>query len=139
MSALVSLTWPADLPEDCPPDTALPADGTYYYIVKNDPPKPEDFVSGYHKNPNRWETNISKGLADRCQTMGISIYPDIGTAIFYAESNRRRIGDKVARVTLTPDAGKILRTPSRRSSNHHTWWKYEEFKPAEHAEVVYIL
>ena len=136
MSALVSLTWPADLPEDCPPDTALPADGTYYRVVNNDPLESGDFVSVYHLNANRGR-NVQRRRITQCQSMGLSVYADITSARKCA-GRYPNLGNKIARVSLTPGAGKILET-SGQFPSHHTWWKYEEYNPAEHSEIVESL
>ena len=133
MNTLVSLTWPADLPEDCPPDTALPANGTYYRVVKNDPPEPGDFLSVYLLDPKRGE-NIRRHRITRRQVMGLSVYAD-RTSARECAAKYRRMGNKIAGVYLTPNAGQTLETPGQVPA-HHTWWKYEEFNPAEHAEVV---
>lgn len=44
----MSLRWPADFPENCPPEEAYPTNGVYYRVVKTDPPELGDFVSLYH-------------------------------------------------------------------------------------------
>ena len=60
---MVSWIWPTDFPTDCPPGDARPTNGTYYHIVKSDPPGPRDFVSQYHKNRRLAENNVNRGYA----------------------------------------------------------------------------
>ena len=121
------LRWPADFPEDCPPEEAQPADGVYYYIVKNDPPEPSDFVSLYHRNRELALRRVRNGIVTECQTMGLSIFTEQSDAVARARQYTR-IGDKIAQLTLGPDAGKILPTP-RDGDSHHTWWKAEGYGP----------
>ena len=137
VNSLVSYTWPADFPEDCPPEQALPADGTYYRIVKTDPPESSDFVSMYHQDRNRAEDAIRRGRRTLCETMGLSFFADIGQAVQCA-GRYRRMGKKIETVTLTPNAGKALETPSEFPS-HHTWWREERFDPTRYAQVVHRL
>ena len=131
------IRWPADFPEGCPPEAAQPADGVYYYIVKNDPPEPGDFLSLYHRNRKLALRRVRNGIVTECQTMGLSIFinqPDaVARALEYT-----RIGDKVAQLTLGADAGKILPTP-RDGDSHHTWWRTEDYDPAAAADVVLNL
>ncbi len=129
------LRWPADFPENCPPEESSPANGVYYYIVTNDPPEPSDFVPLYRRNQRLAESRIRQGITTQCQTMGLSILGDISDAI--QRANRfRGIGNLIARLVLTSDAGQILHTP-RDDDSHHTWWVPEEYDPAITVTVVH--
>ena len=132
---MVSWIWPADFPEDCPPDEADPADESYYRIVKSDPPETSDFVSLYHQNSRLADRNIISGRATKCETMGLSTYTDKGQALECARQFPQ-LGDKIARLTLKNDAGQVLATPRGVGDTHHTWWKAEGFDPIGSAKVV---
>ena len=128
---------PDDFPEDCPPEQALPANGAYYRIVKGNPPTSHDFDSAYHQNPSRAEREIERGRRTRCETMGLSVFSDQRHAIQCA-SQYPRIGTMISLVTLTNEAGKVLRTGGQFDS-HHTWWKSLDFDPITVAQVVHRL
>lgn len=128
------LRWPADFPEDCPPEEARPANGVYYYIVKNNPPDPADFLPLYRRNRRLAEARTRQGITTLCQTMGLSVLADINDAIYRA--NRfRSIGNFIAQLVITSDAGLILYTP-RGNDSHHTWWIPEGYAPIATASVV---
>ena len=126
--------WPADFPPDCPPAAALPANGVYYRIVKTDPPQPADFVSQYHQNRRLANRNIQRGRATQCETMGLSVFANPNDA---ARRARRypSLGNRIARLTLTPDAGTMLPTP-RDDDSHHTWWLPAGYNPLGVAIIV---
>ena len=50
----------------------------------------------------------------------------------------RKIGDKIASVTLRPESGKILPTDSAFDS-HHTWWLPRDVDVSDFAQVVRTL
>ena len=129
----MAIRWPADFPDDCPPEEAEPANGVYYCIVKNDPPQPSDFVSLYHRNRRLADRRIKRG-ASQCQTIGLSVYAHENDAVQCARQNTQ-IGDKIALLVLGPDAGKILPTPGGFES-HHTWWHPEGYDPTDAATDV---
>ena len=112
------MQFPNYFPENCPFKTAKEASGTVYYLVKNHPPTPEDFLSKRQKNPNKRFPKDEK----ECQSCGISVYTEIGDIL-----NLRQIypdlGDlKVAVSNLTPKLGVIQPSPSNNSPSHHTLW-----------------
>ncbi|MCY4415361.1 MAG: hypothetical protein OXE87_03505 [Chloroflexi bacterium] len=133
----MTLRWPPDFPEDCPPEEASPANGIYYYIVKNDPPQWTDFTALYRRNRRLAEARIRQGITTACQTMGLSVLADINDALDRA-NQFRSIGNIVARLMLTPDAGRILYTP-RDNDSHHTWWVPEGYNPGDTATIVLEL
>ena len=134
---MTSWNWPADFPDDCPPEQASPADGTYYRIVKNAPPDSEDFVSLYDSDQNRAMSIVRQGTRTECETMGLSVYTDRDDAVNCA-LQYPKIGDRVASVALTPVSGKVLYTGGR-FPTHHTWWKPVDFDPTGVAQVVASL
>ena len=137
MDILNRWNWPSDFPEDCPPEQAFPTDGTYYRIVKNDPPESDDFVSVYRHNQRRAENIVKAGIRSECETMGLSVYTDRDDAIRCA-LRYPRIGDKIASLSLAPESGKVLRTGGVFKS-HSTWWKVESFDATIEARVMFSL
>ena len=131
------LRWPADFPEDCPPEEAQPPRGVFYYIVKTDPAQAGDFVPLYHRNRELALRRVRNGIVTECQTMGLSIFTDQSDAVARARQYTG-IGDKIAELALGPDAGKILPTPRGRDS-HHTWWKAEGYDPIAVTAIVLNL
>lgn len=125
---MLSHNWPPDFPDNCPPASARPAAGVFYRIVKTNPPQPDDFVSQYHQNRRLANSNIQRGRATQCETMGLSIYADINDAI-RAARRYPRLGDKIATLTLLPASGKVIPTP-RNGNTHHTWWVVADYRPA---------
>ena len=133
----MTLRWPPDFPEDCPPEEASPANGIYYRIVKTDPPELTDFVSLYHLNRRRSNDMIRRDSQAQCMLMGLSIYANANDAVW----NARRyhgLGGKIARLVLGSDAGKTLPTP-RDGNSHFTWWQAEGYDPIVTATVVINL
>ena len=131
------LHWPADFPEDCPPEQAYLTNGVYYRIVKNDPPEPGDFVSIYYLNRRRANDMMRRGLETQCTLMGLSVYGDANDAVRNA-SRYHSLGDKIARLTLGAYAGKMLPTP-RDGNSHYTWWQPDDYNPVAIATVVMNL
>ena len=134
MTSLISWNWPSDFPQGCPPEQASAADGSYYRIVKNDPPEPDDFVSVYHLNRDRAILEIRRGRRSECETKGLSVFMDRDDAIRCAHQYPK-IGNRVATVALTPKSGKTLQTGGI-SESHHTWWKVADFDPLTTVQVV---
>jgi hypothetical protein len=132
---MVSWIWPTDFPTDCPPGDARPTNGTYYHIVKSDPPGPRDFVSQYHQNRRLAENNVNRGYATLCETMGLSTFADINDAVDCFHQYPQ-LGDKITRLTLGQEAGKVKATPRYFWESHHTWWKNQVFDPTGSADVV---
>ena len=132
---MASFTWPTDFPADCPPGDAGPSNGIYYHIVKSDPPGPGDFVSQYDKNRRRAENNVIRGYASLCETMGLSTFTDINDAVDCFH-HYPMLGDKIARLTLGREAGKVKATPRYSGESHHTWWKNQDFDPISIVEIV---
>ena len=132
---MASWNWPPDFPDDCPPEDAVPANGVYYRIVKTNTPQSSDFVSIRHKDPDRADLAIANGLETPCTTIGISVFEEKDEAVRRARKYRR-LGSMLARVTLTPDTGKILHTPRPRGGgSHHTWWPVHGLDPVSVSQI----
>ena len=120
--------WPTDFPQDCPPYESGPADGSYYRIVKSDPPKPGDFVSVYYLSRGRAEKEVSDGKISLCEIMGLSTFTDEDHARACARQFPQ-LGSKIAKLSLGKEAGKVLPTPRDIWTSHHTWWQATGIRP----------
>ena len=67
--------------------------------------------------------------------MGLSVYAKDADALKCARTFPK-LGSKVARLTLTPAAGKVLPTPSRSGESHHTWWQVDGGDPVPYIDFV---
>ena len=137
VNPLLPYNWPEDFPENCPPEHTPHANGTYYRIVKNDPPEPSDFVSLYHLNRNRAEIEIRRGKRTQCETMGLSVYKERIHATECAQQYPK-LGDMIAHLFLTPPSGKAIQT-GRGLDSHNTWWKARGFDPLGSTQVIQIV
>ncbi len=112
------MEFPEYLPDNCPPETAQAASGKVYYLVNNEPPTPEDFLSKRQKNPKLRFPKDEK----ECRACGISVYTEIED-LLKARQEFPGLGNlKVAVGNLTPNLGVIEPTPSRKFPSHHTLW-----------------
>jgi hypothetical protein len=111
----MTFSWPAYFSDDCPPQDSQPASGEVYRLVKNDPPKEDDFLT--HK-----ELFPEKDFGDQeCQACGVSVSrdaDDIPVLKRRVPGLRERM---LARGILDSSLGKIKSTPGPVRS-HHTWW-----------------
>ena len=108
------MEWPHFYPENCPPAEAEPASGKVYRLVRNNPPKAEDFLSTWEEYPGRFpEPTI--------RISGASVYTDPQDV----ERLKKRVPQlndrKTAKGELNSTLGFIQRTGGRERS-HHTWW-----------------
>ena len=129
--------WPPEFPKDCPPTGANAANGTYYRIVRSNPPHTRDFIPMYYENRSRAEKMAKDGKGTLCETMGLSVYSNIEHAVQCA-SQYPKNGSIIAAVQTVPECGKILQNP-RMFDSHNTWWVVQGFDPTTISEVVHQL
>lgn len=115
--------FPAFFPKGCPPANAKGERIVLFRLCKTVNPAPEDFLSFYQIDPERYAGNI--------QAYGLSTYPSAETCkSAKRKSPRLRKECKgIACGQVEADHGKILRTPSNANPAHITWWVYEEIEP----------
>ncbi len=135
---MLVLKWPLDFPGDCPPESSVPANGSYYYIVKHDPPVLADFVPQYHLDRVRALRNIANARATLCETLGFSVFTDRDEVIQVAQRHQK-IGNMIARLDLQPLSGRVDKPPRPFETTHHTWWKPDGCDPTAVAVVVFSL
>lgn len=118
--------FPNYFPENCPPDDAKPAGGTFFRLVRSDHPGEDEFRTHHELG---W-----RGGAEPCQRCGLSVHAEQKDAValfrFFAQKHGRhgtRMGNLVARLKLEPSHGKVKPTPRpSRPDSHHTWWPFRD-------------
>ena len=134
----MSQSWPSTYPADCPPEQALDANGTFYRLVKNDPPAREDFRTLAEQYPSRrFSTKPSpkSGVSELVKAHGLSLMADKEDVIRLRRAVPAYRDGLLGKGDLVPDHGKVLATPSQSGRSHHTWWTYDGAEP-EAAFVV---
>jgi hypothetical protein len=103
--------WPALFPPGCPPGDANPANGSYYYLVINNPPNSEDMKSASERGVFLGE--------DECERASLSCWSDVASAKGLKSNVPRLRGTYIAKFRLEPKHGMIKQT---RSPSHHSLW-----------------
>ena len=120
------MQWPDYYPENCPPEAAEPASGTFYRLVRRDPVQLEDFIPLYIDRPENFE-NIP--IDEVCQGCGVSVCKNKQDIERLQNSSGKMRKRQIAEGELNPTLGAIKHTPSRKYKSHHTWWVPIEVKP----------
>jgi ribosomal protein S27AE len=113
------MTKPELCPNDCPPDAATSASGTYYRMVKECPPSSTDFKSYLEEG---------KKIVDerkKCLACGLSVFK----SIYDARHHQNLFPAKnlsIAEANFKSEDGTTLDTPSRQYPNHATWWPQQD-------------
>ncbi|MCY4156737.1 MAG: hypothetical protein OXF66_04780 [Gammaproteobacteria bacterium] len=108
------------LPENCPPDSAVEIRETIYVfrLVRSLPPTESDFQSQRAENLDRSFSGVSE-----CQAFGLSVFLLRSDAEKKLKLPKMR-GRKVCRVMLVAGAGYIDKTGR---ASHHTWWPLAKY------------
>jgi hypothetical protein len=111
------LVWPSHFPaSECPPAPAVTTQDVHVLrVLKGVHASAEDFRSWMeegHPNPDQ-----------PCQSCGLSVFLTSEHLAQMAKRIPSLRGKHFVGILLTHSDGLILRTPSRNSSQHHTWWK----------------
>lgn len=114
------MTWFEDLPEQCPPADAVPANGTYYRIAAGIPTESEDFFSQRKLQPAK--AFVGEGI-DECVLRAVSLFSSKD------EAQKRLKLPKfkkhlIVSVDLSAKDGVLKKTfgPA-----HYSWWRSNEF------------
>jgi hypothetical protein len=110
----MTLRFPSDWPENCPPADALDADGTVYRLVRHEPPQDSDLAT--HRELGRLPQ------APSCLRCGISVFRELRDAV-HQRQVFPKLGNLIAKTTLQADHGKTRLTEGRQPT-HTTWWAY---------------
>ena len=128
------MDWPADYPENCPPEDAEPASGTVYMLTHS-PFEPRDFLSLKARMPNK---SFNKPMLE-CRARGLSVLRDRHDA----ERLRKRVTrlqsfNGLAVANPTADQGLMKSTPSSLAGDsHHTWWVPPDVNRQAMFSIVY--
>ena len=120
------MNFPANWPNDCPPQDAIDADGDVYRIVDNNPPVLADLAT--HLETGR----LPKALP--CMRSGLSVFREIRDAA-HQRQLIPKLGRWIAKGTLKTEQGKTKLTTGKQPT-HTTWWAYEGVNRAELFAVV---
>lgn len=126
----------SELPPDCPPEAAAPAQGKYYRFVRKDPPKARDFAP---------QASYRSDIPDKelCSASAVSLF---GTMSAVAEMRRwiRAFEQRlVAEAHLEASMGVIEQSPTQPKppespiiDEHYDWWVPTGFDPVAVFQVV---
>jgi len=116
VSVPVNTKWPTHFPGGCPPSDAASARGLVYRIVANTPPRPEEFLSAYERNPTKY--------TEDCKARGLSVHSDRTELqrLLRTVPAMKNLGKYVASAILEPPHGELKPTPTGNSKSHCTWW-----------------
>jgi hypothetical protein len=117
--------WPDYFPAGCPPASAVDASGSFYRLVFNDPPAPDDFIPHIKVFEGKeWpETSKAHGVSALFMACGLSIYRQSEDAERKIKRIPRLKTALIAVGELSSAVGKVIGTPANKDS-HHTWWVY---------------
>ncbi|MCG9708715.1 hypothetical protein L1D46_07835 [Pseudoalteromonas sp. Isolate3] len=99
-----NLIYPEDFPVGVPPESATPANGNAYRLVRNDPPNAQDFC-GYYREPylKRIPQNPKPNF------FGTSMFRDLAQTKVAREEHKPQRDKKIAAGTLSPEFGVVSR------------------------------
>lgn len=114
------MKWFEELPSQCPPADAVPAQGRFFRIAKGLPTESEDYFSQRSLQPNK--VFIGEGI-DECIVRSVSVFCSLDEAKMRLRLPKFRTQTIVA-VDLEPSDGVIKKTfgPS-----HYSWWRSVDF------------
>ena len=102
------------VPEDCPPDSATPAEGKVYRCIKRNGIQAEDFETHFE--------NDRRPDADLCSRCALSVLRSLDEARQFRKT-MPKLGRYIAEAVLRPEHGMWKLTDKR--SGHINWWPYD--------------
>ena len=118
--------WRPHLPENCPPEDAKQANGTFYRLVSKRGSQFQDFLS--YRELGR-EPDIS---IPECEFCAVSIFSEIeGIKSLIRQAPGLKKTKLLAKGSLLAKHGKIKNTPSSTHDSHHSWWIPEDMDPSD--------
>ncbi|WP_324700714.1 hypothetical protein U9K49_05805 [Pantoea agglomerans] len=116
------LGYPSYFPRHVPPSKAVDANGTFFRIVKTDPPSSECFKNMYESDYERLKK--FKGLELKC-CYGVSVYRDEEPIVnAFAKFPEGSDFQYLAKGEVKHTDGKMLKT-GESNHNHYTVWLVE--------------
>lgn len=132
-SQTASPRFPDWFPENCPPPSAMNAEGIVFRFAMKSPVDAGDFLSHHEL-----------GLAPRsnpCRRCSLSVYRSLPSARKKLRELRARTPDRfgshIAKGTLTAEHGKIKQEGS--DPDHHEWWGYDGIERHAPFQIVESL
>jgi hypothetical protein len=120
------MSFPTHFPENCPPDTAKPANGEVFRYIDKEIPQECDFQSYFVLGkPFRQE--------HKCEACGCSVYVSEKAARARAAKAPFLRRKKLAKGRLSPEWGVMAETWG---TGHHTWWVPEGKNPTKLFDLV---
>lgn len=107
-------SFPAYMPDCCPPADASDAAGKVFRIVRHNPATADDFKTHTEKGTAR--------SADACERAGVSVFLTHRQACHRLRLSPH-LGTMIAAGTLTPTHGKMH--VNKPEAGHANWWPYE--------------
>ncbi len=108
--------FPSAWPPDCPPADAVVPNGTFYRLLRELPPAPEDFLTFS-------EAGKPVPPARACEAVGLSLFADLADARHYL-MKFPHLGQWIASATLADQHGRVKATPRTSARSHSTWWPF---------------
>lgn len=123
------------MPSECPPPAAQPVTGMFYRLAaKNltvgDTPSKQDWILPVHKRKGE-----CAGKFDACECWSHSVFADIDDLVNAAKTSNWVRAKSIASVAITPDMGRLMKSPSEHGDSHHDWWPSEKLE-VENAVVI---
>ncbi len=120
--------WPSFYPDLCPPAEATPAEGTVLRLVRNDPPRADDF--------RPWSVENGRVARSKpCQSCAVSVFDQIDDV----RRMQRRVPSQrvkpVAEGELHPEMG-VTKLSPRRYRSHRSWWIPDGLDPSPEFRLV---
>jgi len=116
------MTWPEWFPVDCPPSSAVPADGSYYRLVENDPVKESDFTAWREEVIKGWRRR-SWSAAKEAHAAACSVFADLEDVEDVQKATGGTRALKMIALGDITGSGEMEHSPSKTHSSHYSWWR----------------
>ncbi len=114
------MKWFEELPSQCPPADAVPAQGRFFRIAKGLPTESQDYLSQRSLQPDK--VFIGEGI-DECIVRSVSVFSNLDDAKRRLRLPKFRSQTIVA-IDLEPSDGVIKKTFG---PCHYSWWRSANF------------
>lgn len=116
------MTAARGLPEGCPPDGSVAADGEFYRLTRRGlevgaTPPVQDWTLPLN---NKSSEGFRK--FDECDAYSHSVFMDLRDLLNARLSVAWTRKKSIARLALAPAMGRVHQTPSDLGASHHDWW-----------------
>lgn len=123
------------LPDGCPPEGQIPANGTFYRLSRPSAKLGDILPKEAWVLPVDTKTSESYQKYDQCSAHAFSICAELDDLVLARQLVPWASKKSIVRLELTPDMGVVLKTPSPVGDSHHDWWP-SVGNEAPRAEVV---